>query len=571
MTSPIATIYLSSTLDDLRDEREAIAKALADIALVKQSYTADSESLTESIKEDVISCDVYIGVVAFRYGYIPKANNPVQLSITELEYQWARGSKKPCLIFLIQGKDWPGERYDRVTGENENGKRIDDFRKQLNNEDQRPTECTRENLAINVLNSATKALKKIEQAEQQAKDIVAQRVAAPVMDPEARRQHPRRMKAATLLLHMTGPDEKGAQLLEASMRSTYPLYRLPVTVADPPSLSMVDSALDTCRTACLLVSQYSLARMKQFESRLLVILRMLRDRTGTCVAITDRVLPEQIPAAWGITDVHELGDWLAARQQVVSGQFGAFIEGMRGSYADFDDLGLLGLQYTVLSMNAREAQELAADPSVIECSRYFKTIIHDLTWEKRYAEDRLGWRPFDDQNTIRDLLNVSVKEINNQEVVPKHDEDNLHGNRIRLRYYPIDPLLQDDEDMRTVYLQQVRNRGLLVVADELSVLQPRLRRIANALLNHRLVSVVVVSACDPVPVKFEQILEAAVNIADLPDRFRIALDPRCELAVSTRPRLRRWLRSCIPETLGSVEAQVAIADRRAQFRKDIWG
>ena len=86
------SIYLSSTLNDLADEREAIRKALSDECVVKHSYLAGEKDLVSSCLEDVGRCDAYFLVVGLRYGFIPpdSASNPDQLSITELEFRKAQ-------------------------------------------------------------------------------------------------------------------------------------------------------------------------------------------------------------------------------------------------------------------------------------------------------------------------------------------------------------------------------------------------------------------------------------------------------------------------------------------------
>lgn len=63
---------------------------------------------------DVRSCDVYVGIFAFRYGHVPRDGNPGQRSITELEYLCAAGAGKECLLFLLSEEaPWPRAKMDR--------------------------------------------------------------------------------------------------------------------------------------------------------------------------------------------------------------------------------------------------------------------------------------------------------------------------------------------------------------------------------------------------------------------------------------------------------------------------
>jgi len=61
---------------------------------------SDADAISISL-EMVDGADVYIGVFAHRYGYIPKENNPGKISVTEMEYNSAIVQKIPCLLFVI--------------------------------------------------------------------------------------------------------------------------------------------------------------------------------------------------------------------------------------------------------------------------------------------------------------------------------------------------------------------------------------------------------------------------------------------------------------------------------------
>ena len=96
------TVYLSSTLKDLEAERAAVRDVLGGDCAVKQSYDASEETLVQSCLNDVAACDLYIGILGLRYGYVPDdgLRNPEKLSITELEYRQAREQGIPRLVFL---------------------------------------------------------------------------------------------------------------------------------------------------------------------------------------------------------------------------------------------------------------------------------------------------------------------------------------------------------------------------------------------------------------------------------------------------------------------------------------
>ena len=90
--NPMTKIYLSSTYEDLKDYREAVARALRrldhHVGGMENYVAADERPLKKCLK-DVEKCDVYVGIFASRYGYVPAKDNPNRKSITELEYRQA--------------------------------------------------------------------------------------------------------------------------------------------------------------------------------------------------------------------------------------------------------------------------------------------------------------------------------------------------------------------------------------------------------------------------------------------------------------------------------------------------
>lgn len=128
-------IYISSTFSDLIDFRETVYHTLRqmehDVVAMEDYVATDQRPLAKCVA-DVTACDVYVGIFAWRYGYIPADDNPLQKSITELEYLAAEKHKKPRLIFLLrEDAEWPDAKRDAVTGDGENGARIAAFRREL--------------------------------------------------------------------------------------------------------------------------------------------------------------------------------------------------------------------------------------------------------------------------------------------------------------------------------------------------------------------------------------------------------------------------------------------------------
>ncbi len=91
-------IYISSTYSDLMDERKAAARAVSKLghtAVAMEDYTATDQKPLVKCLADVRGCDIYIGVIGYRYGFIPKEYDK---SITHLEYEEAckKAHKSKC-------------------------------------------------------------------------------------------------------------------------------------------------------------------------------------------------------------------------------------------------------------------------------------------------------------------------------------------------------------------------------------------------------------------------------------------------------------------------------------------
>lgn len=125
-------VYISSTFEDLTELREVAAKAARSLHLqpyaMQEDSTSTEQKSVDKCREDVKSCDFYIGIIAFRYGHIPEG---YEKSITHLEYEAAGEAGIPRLIFLIDDEaPWPRAMMDK------NSTQIDAFREFLKKQHQ---------------------------------------------------------------------------------------------------------------------------------------------------------------------------------------------------------------------------------------------------------------------------------------------------------------------------------------------------------------------------------------------------------------------------------------------------
>jgi hypothetical protein len=100
-------VIISSTARDLPEHREEVMDACLRQGMfpmmMEHLPASDAEAISASLKL-VDEADIYVGVFAHRYGYVPKKNNPQDISITELEYNRAVERQIPRLIFVVDKK-----------------------------------------------------------------------------------------------------------------------------------------------------------------------------------------------------------------------------------------------------------------------------------------------------------------------------------------------------------------------------------------------------------------------------------------------------------------------------------
>jgi hypothetical protein len=100
-------IFVSSTVTDLKDERDAVTQAvntLRQVPIRSELIMARTEAPLQVCTQEATNCSVYVGIFKNRYGFVPQTNNPRKLSVTELEYEAARNANKPIKVFISKSK-----------------------------------------------------------------------------------------------------------------------------------------------------------------------------------------------------------------------------------------------------------------------------------------------------------------------------------------------------------------------------------------------------------------------------------------------------------------------------------
>ena len=107
-------IFLSSTSIDLTEHRMAAAEACRrmgyDVISMEEWPALDAKPESACLSK-VDLADIYVGIYAFRYGWIP---NGKDVSITELEYERAVENKLGRLLFFVNEEEpWPPALVDK--------------------------------------------------------------------------------------------------------------------------------------------------------------------------------------------------------------------------------------------------------------------------------------------------------------------------------------------------------------------------------------------------------------------------------------------------------------------------
>ena len=83
-------IFLSSTFEDLREHRQAVLEQLERMTAERvgmEYFPATAEAPLESSLAQLNRCDVYVGIIGYRFGSVAPGTG---LSMTQCEYEAAK-------------------------------------------------------------------------------------------------------------------------------------------------------------------------------------------------------------------------------------------------------------------------------------------------------------------------------------------------------------------------------------------------------------------------------------------------------------------------------------------------
>jgi len=142
--------FLSSTYVDLIEYRQAATEALERLGQQvgrMEIFGARPVEPSDACLSEIEECDLFVGIYAHRYGYIPDDS---MISITEAEFLQARKLNKPIFCFVVEADHpWPPEMI-----ENEPGRaKLIALKTALSSSFVRDTFTTPENLAYKIATS----------------------------------------------------------------------------------------------------------------------------------------------------------------------------------------------------------------------------------------------------------------------------------------------------------------------------------------------------------------------------------------------------------------------------------
>jgi hypothetical protein len=149
----VTSVFISSTSSDLREHRAAVRESLLTAGyhpIDMADFMARAEGATSACLNEVAEADLFVGIYAWRYGFVPKGS---KISITEQEFEEARLLEKPCFCFMVEESyDWPAQFKEEGKG----GDLLKKFKAQLDSTLVRTTFTTPDSLAKRVLSSLTR-------------------------------------------------------------------------------------------------------------------------------------------------------------------------------------------------------------------------------------------------------------------------------------------------------------------------------------------------------------------------------------------------------------------------------
>jgi hypothetical protein len=524
-----------------------------------EDYVAADDRPLDKCLEDVEKCDVYVGIFAFRYGFIPDNDNSERLSITELEYRHAAKNKKPCLIFLVDNDAlWNRKFQDEVTLEADAGKRIHALRDELSKEKLVSIFKSQEEL-VSAVSAAVNNL--------EAKQWHAPPVETVKTGPE------KRQILFNLFIGYSQTDQAAVDALCKDVSSdpgglTSLLSARALFSRTSSDFLDLDRNVQNCDIAAAALSSTTFSQMEGDPVYAAEALNIMRSRTGWLAALclnSDGVARAQ---KWNFDEIIDLSGYPSSIALIQS------LKEALGKRRTVSAVPIIGVPLVVAAMTKSEATDLCNNPDVIgeqlgtAAQKRFAAIRDALVGDlaARYGAARDEWRSPDSNLSVGKLAVEVIQTLASAKL------SRLYGRAIKLQRYPFEALITGPAELREVY-REMADAGCVLVVDELSLFHPVVRQAvaSSPMVLSRSAAILTVSPFASFAQEPAQILrnELKGQLRAVFDRFALDFDPQCELNVGDECRLRRWLHQSLPETLKMLRTPRAVPEQLAIFAQEL--
>ena len=552
----MAKIYISSTFQDLKECRDEVYRSLRQLqhdVVGMEDYVAEGSRPLAKCLQDVESCELYVGLFAFRYGYVPdEPMNPHKWSITECEYRHAQQLGKECLIFLLDPEaDWPPSKTDYFTGENDRGGRINALRAELGTRHVGSMFKNRILLAGLVSNAVSLWERRMAAQPPEQEQVPA----TPLM---------REVRYATLLAYSDAQDEMAAVAFAERLRQRgLGVLQVPRTLfaRTEADLHELEAQVISCHAAAVWLTPTFVDQIKAHADEVARVLDLLAARTGCLIGLLAGIAATALPAAWQFTKTID----------VAIPEADALVQTAIATSSPTVRERTVGLPYVIIAMTATEARELfdnhASLQNELKPASYEQFIKLKEALESqgdpvaRYGAMARDWKPFGDKS-VQTITGEIARRLNGQsEPGPRH-------RCIKLQEYPFHGWRCPEFGLRSIY-RGIAATGCVAIVDEMSLFQRDLRKASVSFVGSSQVAVVTVSPLDASDLPVNQLLESETRqqLAGAFERFEMEFDPACEFGVGEERRLKRWLHASMPEALDNLRAPPPDRRKLENFRE----
>jgi hypothetical protein len=562
--TPEFRIYISSTLDDMEEERKAAQEIIAPYAIAKTSYRASEEGSIATCTEDVRKCHLYVGIIGHRYGWTPEDSNginPLNKSITELEYDACVMQGQPKINRLIYMRTNSDDRF-----RDENPKPINSFRTKAGHVSEQQAftyndiEAFKLRLQADIIEKHNKFL-----AEAQKN----QAILLPSRKPDDDRLMSGKQWNCKLhpICLITAPGDASIPGEFKKLKQDYKqLFSVEdISPDDPLYLSTLEKFSQSAQLTCIVITPTVLQRFsenKENRDKITRALRTLQNRTQRAVLLLVNIDKSDLIPDWQEAEC-EYFDVQSFRQDIDLGVDQLF---SKLAHTTVNATSThLALPWLAIAPTKNEIAELTENTNVVlekfkdkdereQRREQLKNLIENAKnstsdWPKSiYGDKREDWHCCEEK-TIKELIESVIDDINNS-TSRYRERQILRDAQLVSRPYSLNEYFDDVYGSKTT-ITNLKNKGCIVIVDEIALLHPILRAATEEILASPQVAAIFINPCDPTCLSTAKLLHAFsyLQVASVTTRFRREYDPQCELSSNNEDRIRRWLRHATPRLI----------------------